>query len=229
MLALADWCDDEGVCWPSIPKLAEKSRVSERQVQYLLRGLESMGELHVDRSPGGRHKRSTYYLTIPETMQTVQSETETVQPTAPHPSGEPSDKELGNSPSMSPPHRKTEITDGFIEAMVSEYTARLGGEQRTRAIIADALAHKNRFKYDDKQQYLRGWLRRDVERFKGNGNGTHREISSNVAGEWREWQAGVDREGRERAAEANRRRDSAALGEVPGDDVQSPLLPSLPR
>ena len=97
MLALADWCNEDGMCWPSIPKLAEKARLSERQTQYVLRGLESQGEISVDRSAGGRNKRSTYYLTCgetvqfaPETMQTVQFAaetvqfaTQTVQPTAP--------------------------------------------------------------------------------------------------------------------------------------------------
>lgn len=100
MLALADWCNDEGICWPSITKLAEKSRLSERQTQYVLRSLESDGELYVERSTGGRNKRSTYYLTPGQTVQsaqetmqtlqtvqstaeTVQFATQTVQPTAP--------------------------------------------------------------------------------------------------------------------------------------------------
>lgn len=69
--------------------------------------------------------------------------------------------------------RKTEITDDFIEMLVSEFGPRLGGVDRVRAIVADALAHKNRSKWDDKKQYLRGWLRRDAENFeaKGRANG----------------------------------------------------------
>lgn len=45
MLALADWANDEGLCWPSIEKLCNKSSLSRRTVQVAIRGLCDMGVL----------------------------------------------------------------------------------------------------------------------------------------------------------------------------------------
>jgi hypothetical protein len=63
LLALADWSNDQGTSWPSIPQLAQKSRMSERQIQYIL------GQLGKDRivemELGGGRKPNTYRLNIP--------------------------------------------------------------------------------------------------------------------------------------------------------------------
>ena len=66
MLALADFADDDGLCWPSIPVLAQKARLTDRQVQYLLPKLVQSGELRIDRSNGGRNRRSRYIVTVQE-------------------------------------------------------------------------------------------------------------------------------------------------------------------
>ncbi len=39
MLALADWANDDGFCWPSIAAIARKLRLSERQAQRVIHGL----------------------------------------------------------------------------------------------------------------------------------------------------------------------------------------------
>lgn len=52
MLALADWSDDAGYCWPSVAKLAAKCSKSERTIQGALRSLESKGHLTRDQRPG---------------------------------------------------------------------------------------------------------------------------------------------------------------------------------
>ncbi|MDO9227454.1 MAG: helix-turn-helix domain-containing protein [Pseudomonadota bacterium] len=39
LLALADWGDDAGRCWPSMAKIAEKTRLSRSQAQRVLHGL----------------------------------------------------------------------------------------------------------------------------------------------------------------------------------------------
>ena len=36
LIALADYCNDDGICWPSNPHLAERCRLSVRQTQRLL-------------------------------------------------------------------------------------------------------------------------------------------------------------------------------------------------
>lgn len=50
MLALADFCDDDHVCFPGIARVAKKCRVSERTVQRSMTNLEATGEL--ERVPG---------------------------------------------------------------------------------------------------------------------------------------------------------------------------------
>ena len=49
MLAIADHAGDDGKAWPGIKTLAKKSRLSDRDVQYCLRKLETLGELKVTR------------------------------------------------------------------------------------------------------------------------------------------------------------------------------------
>lgn len=63
LLALADHCDHEGVCWPGVARLAQKTRVTERQVQYHLRALEDSGELISIIQPG-REKSNRYFVTV---------------------------------------------------------------------------------------------------------------------------------------------------------------------
>ena len=45
MLALADFANDAGECWPSIPVLAQKSRLSARQTMRVLNTLQASREL----------------------------------------------------------------------------------------------------------------------------------------------------------------------------------------
>jgi hypothetical protein len=55
LFALADYANDEGVCWPSVATLADYITVSERQCQRLLTQLEELGELVVERGAGRSH------------------------------------------------------------------------------------------------------------------------------------------------------------------------------
>ena len=66
MLALADFANDDGESWPSIPVLAEKARLTDRQVQYVLPKLQAIGELKIQRSNGGRNRRNRYIINVPE-------------------------------------------------------------------------------------------------------------------------------------------------------------------
>lgn len=45
LLAVADFCDDQGKCWPSIARIATKCGMSERGVRKILRRLEDAGWL----------------------------------------------------------------------------------------------------------------------------------------------------------------------------------------
>ncbi len=54
LLALADYTNNEGIAWPAVSTLAQKVRMSERQVQRCVRKLEKDGELEVRRNKGSR-------------------------------------------------------------------------------------------------------------------------------------------------------------------------------
>ena len=52
LLALADMANDDGDCWPGIKHLARKTRMSDRNVQFILRKLVEDGELHIFENEG---------------------------------------------------------------------------------------------------------------------------------------------------------------------------------
>ena len=52
LLAMADFANDNGICWPAIATLAEKARLHNRQVQYILRNLEASKLIMLDRGTG---------------------------------------------------------------------------------------------------------------------------------------------------------------------------------
>lgn len=62
LLALADWANDEGMCWPSIQRIADKCCLTTRAVQKALRAMEEMGLL---RHEDGVHKSRTYWISLP--------------------------------------------------------------------------------------------------------------------------------------------------------------------
>lgn len=47
-LALADHCDDQGICWPSQKYLADKCKISERQVRRIIYQMVEDGLLFVE-------------------------------------------------------------------------------------------------------------------------------------------------------------------------------------
>jgi len=63
LISLADNANDEGVCWPSVPKIAARTCLSERAVQGGIRWLCSSGVL----SAAVRIGRSTLYTLTPAT------------------------------------------------------------------------------------------------------------------------------------------------------------------
>lgn len=60
LLALADHAKDDGACWPGIPLLASKCSLSHRQVQRILKRLETRGFIKRD----FRHGHSTLYRVV---------------------------------------------------------------------------------------------------------------------------------------------------------------------
>jgi Helix-turn-helix domain len=62
LLALADWANDDGYCWPTICALASKARLSERAVQQILGRLTATGRIR--RFQGGGRGRSNRYQVV---------------------------------------------------------------------------------------------------------------------------------------------------------------------
>ena len=193
MLALADFSNDDGECWPSIPQLAKKSRLSDRQVQRILRSLEIAGEIEVEHSSGGRHKRSRYWITVQETMTSAIGnydngdigdtngdigDTETVTPVSPV-----VPKTVNTNRHLDPSDKRTrrveswgayQNQEGLALALVQE-CADVFSEEQTRRLVLKALDHSARKKYTHMDLYVGDWVRDDAqkERDRRNRNGQH--------------------------------------------------------
>ena len=61
LVALADYANSEGVCWPKVSTLAAKVPVNKRQVQRILKALRDCGEIEVAEGERGWRTRR-YYL-----------------------------------------------------------------------------------------------------------------------------------------------------------------------
>jgi len=59
LLALADWSNDDGECWPSIAQLVKKTRKGERTIQGAIKSMARVGHLTRNERPG---KGCTYTL-----------------------------------------------------------------------------------------------------------------------------------------------------------------------
>lgn len=59
MLALADFANDEGICWPSMETLARKVRMTERGTRKIVAKLKADGWIAV-KTGGGRHGCNQY-------------------------------------------------------------------------------------------------------------------------------------------------------------------------
>ena len=62
LLALADWANDEGLCWPSIDRVALKASLTSRGVQKTIRSLEEMQFLRKEEIKGRGNK---YWVSMP--------------------------------------------------------------------------------------------------------------------------------------------------------------------
>ena len=67
LLALADYADERGSCFPSIPVLARKARLKERQTQNCIRSLVDEGFVRVE--PGAGPKGCNRYVVVTEAIE----------------------------------------------------------------------------------------------------------------------------------------------------------------
>ncbi len=52
LLALSDWCNDEGWCYPSVPNIARRCSLTDRGVQKVLSRLVAAGLLRIEKDAG---------------------------------------------------------------------------------------------------------------------------------------------------------------------------------
>lgn len=64
LLALADWANDEGVCWPKLETLADKARLSVSGVKYAMRKLLDDKAVAVLQETTGPGKSRTYQIGV---------------------------------------------------------------------------------------------------------------------------------------------------------------------
>ena len=57
LLALADWADEQGVCWPKLASIAKKSRQSERNARYCISRLLDDGWITISQPARGHQPR----------------------------------------------------------------------------------------------------------------------------------------------------------------------------
>jgi hypothetical protein len=80
-LALADWCNDDGLSlYPKVKQIALKARCTERRAQQVLAQMIEDGFLVRTASGGGRGRPAQFRLLRPETLQQVSVKPETVKP-----------------------------------------------------------------------------------------------------------------------------------------------------
>ena len=132
LISLADNANDEGVCWPSVARISERTCLAERTVQAAIKWLAQVGILSVRERMG----RSTIYTLTPASYAPPQAAhpaadappppqltTQTPAAAAPRtviePSSEPSPSRVGANPSKaSKPKCPTQaIVDLFNETL----------------------------------------------------------------------------------------------------------------
>jgi len=92
LLALADYANDDGECWPSIAVVMRKTCMSKRGIQTVLRRLKADGWLEIE-AGGGRKNCNLYRVKTPQEMHPAgdappHMSAETPQMTAINPAGD---------------------------------------------------------------------------------------------------------------------------------------------
>lgn len=99
LLALANFANDEGVCWPSMAELGSRARMSERSARRYIRRLEEKGLLECPSTKGGKGRSNRYRLVL--NTRTSVSEFEDDKGGHQRPGNTPSNPDTHNRPSVS--------------------------------------------------------------------------------------------------------------------------------
>lgn len=182
LLAIADHAHDDGTgAYPSIQKLAEKSRMTTRNVQLLLRRLEADGELAIFPNEGP-HGVNLYEIPFRgENFSGVKADVLAGEIQGNILAKRISPKPSRNHQRIIPKEELLDVDENFRQKMRTKYGGIL---QDIDDRIDEALGHVSAKKYPNKQLHVQGWLRRDAEKLRalGSTNGTFKQNTQTDAG-----------------------------------------------
>ncbi len=70
-LALADFADDQGVCWPSQKRISDKCKSSERHVRRIIKQMVDDGQIMIVEKSNGVTTNNKYRLLMDRTSRPV--------------------------------------------------------------------------------------------------------------------------------------------------------------
>jgi hypothetical protein len=161
LLAMADYANDAGICWPSVGSLARKARISERTVQRVVDHLVAEGAVEIVRQGGGSGN-SNRYRVIAEGCQGDTLLADTEAPQVGIDGGEDGgrvtsatakgDTAMSPDPSLNPPRasaakKRGDLVDGMIAyARAKAPPTFKGVPENVRGVIGEAIkAHTEIF------------------------------------------------------------------------------------
>ena len=177
LLALADFANDQGECWPSMQRLAEKTCMTERGAQKIVRRLEADGWLTIG-TGGGRHGCNQYTIN-PEPCSPFQ-EVETPNEVHPERRSPPNvDAETPNKSAENPEHRSPEP---------SRITKEPSSKKKARmtSIPEDAVISETMLSIAEGEKISKAEALAQFEAFKGSAIAKGR-MYANWDAAWRNW------------------------------------------
>jgi hypothetical protein len=130
LLALADYANDEGECWPSIGGVARKTCLTDRGVRKIIRRLQDDGWLEVDEG-GGRRNCNLYRV---KTLNHVQPEQHSALN---HVSKNPEPRSLNPEHGSAEPSRTIKEPSSYNSAQeIVDVLCQWASEEAVRSFIA---------------------------------------------------------------------------------------------
>ncbi|MBL1438356.1 MAG: helix-turn-helix domain-containing protein [Rhodobacteraceae bacterium] len=118
LLALADYANSKGECWPSIAGVRGKTCLSERGVQTIISRLEAGGWIEVTRG-GGRNNCNSYLIKTPQmSAETPQMDAITPQHLHPLETINPADDDI--NPAASAPEPSITVIEPSVKKIQKE-------------------------------------------------------------------------------------------------------------